>query len=110
MENKGGGGFLTFIMGVLTGAFFASLIISQDEKDVVKERVTGTTDAMAKKVKEASDSVLEKVDEVVEFSKKKLDEQKSIWADAIEAGKDAIKKEKELLNKERESEDSGNTD
>lgn len=112
MGNKGGGGlgFITFLMGVLTGAFFASLIISQDEKDAVKERVAGATDAMAEKVKEASDTVKQKVDEVVEFSKKKLDEQKSIWADAIEAGKDAIKRERELLNKERESEEDSNTD
>jgi len=108
MENKGGGGFLTFVVGVLTGAFFASLIISQEEKDVVKERMTDTTDAMTEKVKEASDTMRQKVDEVVEFSKQKLDEQKSIWADAIEAGKDAIKKERELLNKDEDPEDPEN--
>ncbi len=105
MENKGGGsGFLTFLMGVLTGAFLTSFIISQDEKDDVKERITDTTDAMAEKVKRASDSVQQKVDEVVEFSRQKLDEQKSIWQDAIDAGKEAIKKEKDLLDK---TEDSG---
>ena len=108
MGDKGGGGFLTFIAGVLTGAFFASLIISQDEKDAVKERVTDTTDSMTEKVKEASDTVRQKVDEVVEFSKQKLDEQKSIWQDAIEAGKDAIKRERELLNKREKPEDKNN--
>jgi len=47
-----------------------------------------------------------KIGKVKELGKERLQEQKSIWAEAIEAGKEAIKKEKEFFTKKGEKEEA----
>lgn len=103
-DNNGGmSGILTFLAGVITGSVVTTIILTQEEKFQVKEKILEATDDMSSKVKEASENAKKKVNEVIEFSKQKLEEQKSIWAEAIDAGKEAIRKERELLRSEKSS-------
>ena len=104
-DNNGGmSGIFTFLAGVITGSVVTTLILTQEEKFKVKEKFLETADEMNSKIKEASENAKKKVNEVIEFSKQKLEEQKSIWGEAIDAGKEAIRKERELLKSEKVSE------
>lgn len=84
MEQKdyGAGSLLfSFLLGSLVGAGVALLIAPQSGRET------------REKIREYADSVKEKASESVQKVKSVLDEKKSVLSAAVEAGKEAYKKE-----------------
>ncbi|RPJ18055.1 MAG: YtxH domain-containing protein [Desulfobacteraceae bacterium] len=84
MEQKdyGAGSLLfSFLLGSLVGAGVALLIAPQSGRET------------REKIREYAESVKEKASESVEKVKSILDEKKSVLSAAVEAGKEAYKKE-----------------
>jgi gas vesicle protein len=84
MEQKeyGAGSVLvSFLLGSLVGAGIALLIAPQSGKET------------REKIREYAETVKEKASESVQKVKSVLDEKKSVLSAAVEAGKEAYKKE-----------------
>jgi gas vesicle protein len=84
MDNRGydtGSLVASFLLGGIVGAGIAILLAPQSGRET------------RKKIKEYAESVKEKAAESVEKVKSVLEEKKSILSAAVEAGKEAYKKE-----------------
>ena len=108
-QNESGslGMFFAFLAGGLIGAAIG-LLLAPAPGEETRQKVSESTTGLKGKLRSVSETAKGKIDKAVEVGKTKFQEQKSIWAEAIEAGREAIKKEKELfVKKEEEGEIQG---
>ncbi len=91
--------FMAFILGGAIGAGLALLMAPQSGKETM-EKLRGLTEDVTEKASRYADQIKEKVNSTIEEGKGLVEEKKSIIATAIEAGKEAMEKEKVRLIKE----------
>lgn len=85
---------LTFIAGAAVGAGLALLYAPKAGKEL-RENIKDVTEEALDKIKEYASEAQEKIKTTIDDGKELLKEKKSILSSAIEAGKEAIEKEKE---------------
>ncbi|MEK6691385.1 MAG: YtxH domain-containing protein [Nitrospirota bacterium] len=93
--------FMAFIFGGAIGAGLALLLAPQSGKETM-EKLKGLTEDVTEKASRYADQIKEKVNSAIEEGKGLMGEKKSIITTAIEAGKEAMEKEKERLIKEKD--------
>jgi gas vesicle protein len=87
---------LSFLAGAAVGAGMALLYAPKTGREL-REGIKDLTDDAVGKIKEYTKEAQEKVKTTLEEGKELLMEKKSILASAIEAGKEAIEREKEKM-------------
>lgn len=99
-ENDNGAGvgavLLSFLAGAAVGAGVA-LLVAPKTGEEVRGRIKGLADDAIDKIKEYTSDAQEKIKTTIEDGKEMINEKKSILTSAIEAGKEAIEREKERL-------------
>jgi gas vesicle protein len=91
-----GTALLSFLAGAAVGAGIALLYAPKTGREL-RESIRDLTDDAVDKIKEYTKEAQEKVKTTLEEGKDMLIEKKSIISSAIEAGKEAMEKEKERL-------------
>lgn len=86
--------FLSFLAGAAVGAGLALLYAPKTGKEL-REKIADLTDDAVGKIKEYASEAQEKLKSTIEDSKDVIKEKKSIISSAIEAGKEAMEREKE---------------
>ena len=106
-HNESGslGMFFAFLAGGLIGAA-VGLLLAPESGEETRKKVIDSTENLREKFRDITETAKTKIDKVKDLGKERLQEQKSIWAEAIEAGKDAIKKEKDFFAKNDEEKTS----
>ena len=92
--------FMAFILGGAVGAGLALLFAPQAGKET-RDRIKGLAEDVKEKASQYTEQVKGKIASTVDEGKGIIEEKRSIIATAIEAGKDAMGKEKERLSKEK---------
>ena len=102
-HNESGslGMFFAFLAGGLIGAA-VGLLLAPAPGEETRKKVIDSTENLRGKLRYYTETAKTKIDKVKDLGKERLQEQKSIWAEAIEAGKEAFKKEKEVFTKKDE--------
>ena len=102
-EQGGSAGtvFLSFLAGAAVGAGLALLYAPKTGREL-REKITEMTDDAVGKIKDYTSEAQEKLKSTIEESKEVIMEKKSIITSAIEAGKEAMEREKERY-KEKEA-------
>jgi gas vesicle protein len=98
-EEKGvcaGTIFLSFLAGAAVGAGVALLYAPKTGREL-RDSIKDLTDDAVDKIKEYTKEAQEKVKSTIEEGKELLAEKKSILTSAIEAGKEAMEKEREKM-------------
>jgi len=97
-DNGAGAGavLLSFIAGAAVGAGVA-LLMAPKTGEELRGKIKTLADDALDKIKEYTSEAQEKIKTTIEDSKELLNEKKGILASAIEAGKEAIEREKERL-------------
>ncbi len=85
---------LSFMAGAAVGAGMALLYAPKSGKEM-RETIADLTEDAVDKIKEYAKDAQDKIKTVIEDGKETIVEKKSILASAIEAGKEAMQKEKE---------------
>ena len=93
--------FLSFLAGAAVGAGLALLYAPKTGSEL-REKITELTDDAVGKIKDYATEAQEKLKSTIEDSKEVIMEKKSIITSAIEAGKEAMEREKERY-KEKEA-------
>lgn len=96
-EERGistGAVLLSFFAGAALGAGFALLYAPKSGKEM-RDTISDMTDDAVDKIKEYAKEAQDKIKTAIEDGKCTLTEKKSILASAIEAGRDAMQKEKD---------------
>ncbi|OGL42169.1 MAG: hypothetical protein A2043_11645 [Candidatus Schekmanbacteria bacterium GWA2_38_9] len=104
-ESNSLGMFFAFLAGGLIGAA-VGLLLAPALGEETRKKVMDSTEDIKGKLRGMTETAKTKIGKVKELGKERLQEQKSIWAEAIEAGKEAIKKEKEFFTKKGEKEEA----
>jgi gas vesicle protein len=99
--NSAGTVFLSFLAGAAVGAGLALLYAPKTGREL-REKITELTDDAVGKIKDYATEAQEKLKSTIEDSKEVIMEKKSIITSAIEAGKEAMEREKERY-KEKEA-------
>lgn len=86
--------FLSFMAGAAVGAGLALLAAPRTGKEL-REKIADLTDDAVTKIKDYASEAQSKITATLEDGKELIKEKKSIIASAIEAGKDAMEREKE---------------
>lgn len=86
--------FLSFLAGAAVGAGVALLVSPKTGREI-REKIAGLTDDAVGKIKEYVSEAQDKIKSSLEDGKEVLMEKKSILASAIEAGKEAMDRERE---------------
>ena len=86
--------FLSFLAGAAMGAGLSLLYAPKTGKEL-RERIGGLTDDAVDKIKSYATEAQEMVKSTIEESKEVIKEKKAILTSAIEAGKDAMEREKD---------------
>jgi gas vesicle protein len=86
--------FLSFLAGAAVGAGLALLYAPKTGKEL-REKIGELTDDAVGKIKCYATEAQEKLKSTIEDSKEVIKEKKSILTSAIEAGKEAMEREKE---------------
>ena len=86
--------FLSFLAGAAVGAGMALLVAPRTGKEL-REKISGLTDDAVTKIRDYASEAQSKITATLEDGKELLKEKKSIISSAIEAGKDAMEREKE---------------
>jgi gas vesicle protein len=85
--------FLSFLAGAAVGAGVALLIAPKTGKEI-REKIAGLTEDAVDKIKEYVSEAQDKIKTSLDDGKEILMEKKSILASAIEAGKEAMERER----------------
>jgi gas vesicle protein len=85
---------VSFVAGAAVGAGLALLYAPKSGKEM-RETITDLTEDAVDKIKEYARDAQDKIKTIIEEGKEVIVEKKSILASAIEAGKEAMQKEKE---------------
>lgn len=85
---------VSFVAGAAIGAGLALLYAPKSGREM-RENIADLTEDAVDKIKEYAKEAQEKIKTVVEDGKETIVEKKSILASAIEAGREAMQKEKE---------------
>lgn len=85
---------LSFLAGAAVGAGVALLVAPKSGKEI-REKITDLTEDAVDKIKEYVSEAQDKIKTTLEDGKEILQEKKSILASAIEAGKEAMDRERE---------------
>ncbi len=104
---SGGTVVLAFLLGGVVGAGIALLTAPQSGRetrekireatDEAKDKIRSLSDDARQKVREYTEEAKEKIQETYEHGKDAVAEKKNVLTTAIEAGKKAMKEEKERL-------------
>lgn len=86
--------FLSFLAGAAVGAGLALLVAPKTGKEL-REKISGLTDDAVSKIKDYASEAQSKITATIEDGKELYKDKKSIISSAIEAGKDAMEREKE---------------
>jgi gas vesicle protein len=86
--------FLSFLAGAAVGAGLALLVAPKTGKEL-REKISGLTDDAVSKIKDYASEAQSKLTATIEDGKELYKDKKSIISSAIEAGKDAMEREKE---------------
>lgn len=100
-EEKGicaGTVFVSFVAGAAIGAGLALLYAPKSGSEM-RETIADFTEDAVDKIKEYTKEAQEKIKTAIEDGKETIVEKKSILASAIEAGREAMNKEKERVAK-----------
>jgi gas vesicle protein len=87
---------VSFLAGAALGAGLALLYAPKSGREI-REQIGDLTDDAVDKIKEYAREAQDKIKATLEDGKETILEKKSILSSAIEAGRDAIQKEKEKL-------------
>lgn len=85
---------VSFVAGAAVGAGLALLYAPKSGKEM-RETIADLTEDAVDKIKEYAKDAQDKIKTVIEEGKEVVVEKKSILASALEAGKEAMQKEKE---------------
>lgn len=85
---------VSFVAGAAVGAGLALLYAPKSGKEM-RETIVDLTEDAVDKIKEYARDAQDKIKTIIEEGKEVIVEKKSILASAIEAGKEAMQKEKE---------------
>lgn len=88
---------VSFVAGAAVGAGLALLYAPKSGKEM-RETIADLTDDAVDKIKEYAKEAQDKIKTVIEEGRETVVEKKSILASAIEAGKEAMQKEKERFS------------
>jgi gas vesicle protein len=99
-DNGVGAGavILAFLAGAAVGAGVALLVAPKTGPEL-RGKLKNMTDDAIGKIKEYTSEAQEKIKSTIEDGKDLINEKKSILSSAIEAGKEAMEREKERLKK-----------
>jgi len=86
--------FLSFLAGAAVGAGLALLVAPKTGKEL-REKIAELTDDAVSKIKDYASEAQTKISATLEEGKELIKEKKSILTSAIEAGKEAMDREKE---------------
>jgi gas vesicle protein len=86
--------FLTFLAGAAVGAGLSLLFAPKTGKEL-REKISVLTDDAVDKVKNYATEAQEKIKSTIEEGKEVIKEKKAILTSAIEAGKEAMEREKD---------------
>lgn len=110
-ESSGAAVALAFFLGGLVGAGLALFLAPKAGRETremvkefgaeVKEKVTPLADEMRKKVEQTVGEMRKRVEETLEEGREFVDRQKTILSSAIEAGKEAVQRERQRLTGEK---------
>jgi gas vesicle protein len=92
--NSAGTMFLSFLAGAAVGAGLALLYAPKTGREL-RDKISELTDDAVGKIKDYASEAQEKIKSTIEDSKEIISEKKSIITSAIEAGKEAMDREKE---------------
>lgn len=99
-DNDNGAGvgavLLSFLAGAAVGAGVA-LLVAPKSGEELRGKIKNFADDAIDKIKEYTSEAQDKIKSTIEDGKDILNEKKSILSSAIEAGKEAIEREKERL-------------
>lgn len=104
-ENKGFAGsalVLSFILGGVVGAALAILYAPWEGRQT-RDKLRDLTDEMKEKSGHLSQEWKEKAATFIEKGKEFVEQKRSVLSSAFDAGKEAMKKEKEELTRTEES-------
>jgi len=88
---------VSFVAGAAVGAGLALLYAPKSGREM-RETIADLTDDAVDKIKEYAKDAQDKLKTVIEEGRETVVEKKSILASAIEAGKEAMQKEKERFS------------
>src|SRR3974390_1214365 len=88
---------VSFLAGAALGAGLALLYAPKSGKEM-RDTIADLTDDAVDKIKEYAKDAQDKIKSVIEDGKETIVEKKSILASAIEAGRDAMQREKERIS------------
>jgi len=99
-DNDNGAGvgavLLSFLAGAAVGAGVALLVAPKTGEDL-RGKIRNLADDAIDKIKEYTTEAQDKIKSTIEDGKGLINEKKSILSSAIEAGKEAMEREKERL-------------
>ena len=90
---------VSFVAGAALGAGLALLYAPKSGRDM-REAIADMADDAVDKIKEYTKEAQEKIKTAVEESKETVNEKKSILASAIEAGREAMQREKDRFSQQ----------
>ncbi|MDD3295225.1 MAG: YtxH domain-containing protein [Geobacteraceae bacterium] len=93
---------VSFLAGAAIGSGLALLFAPKTGREV-REQIKDLTDDAVDRIKEYAKEAQDKIKSTYECSREAVMEKKTIISSAIEAGKEAIEKEKERLNEQHKS-------
>jgi gas vesicle protein len=94
--------FISFLAGAAVGSGLALLFAPKSGREM-REQIRNLTDDAVDRIKEYSSDAQEKIKSAIEDGKDLLKEKKTIIGSAIEAGKEAMDKERERFSEEHRS-------
>ena len=97
-DNSVGAGtvLLSFIAGAAVGAGVA-LLVAPKTGEEIRSKIKGLADDAIDKIKEYTTEAQDKIKTTIEDGKELIQEKKSILTSALEAGKEAMDRERERL-------------
>lgn len=88
---------VSFLAGAALGAGLALLYAPKDGRQI-RRQIADLADDAVDKIKEYAKEAQEKIKETIDEGKEMVAEKKSILASALDAGREAIKREKEKFS------------
>jgi gas vesicle protein len=94
--------FISFLAGAAVGSGLALLFAPKSGREM-REQIKDLTDDAVDKIREYSRDAQEKIKSTLEDGKEIVKEKKTILSSAIEAGKEAMKAERERISEEHKN-------